>query len=99
MLPAASYSSEPTRYQPGLITGYSLGYICLFSTCYSTLAALYSLSALAVLISGGGLLLGTYGTRFEDGAGYAGSFAFLVGALFPLAVAILLYTHWNTLAL
>ncbi|GAB3491338.1 hypothetical protein GCM10027341_04180 [Spirosoma knui] len=63
------------------------------------LLALYSLSALAMLISGGGLFIGTYGSRFEGGAGYAGSFAFLVGALFSLAVAILLYKHWNTLAL
>ena len=60
---------------------------------------IYTFSLLSLLISGFGLWIGTTGSRFEGGAGYAGCFAFLVGAGFSIIVAFQLYKHWGTLAM
>lgn len=57
-----------------------------------------SLSILAVMIGVGGLVIGSKASRFEGGAGMAGSFVFLIAAILSVVVAILLRMHWNELS-
>ncbi len=62
------------------------------------LYALYCLSALSLLASGGSLLIAQKGSRFEGGAGMASLFVFLLAAAISVGVVILLYKQWETLS-
>jgi hypothetical protein len=59
---------------------------------------IYGLSGLSILISISSLLIATYASKFEGGAGFASTFVFMIGAVLSAIVTIILFKKWSVLA-